>query len=111
MTPQRELEHYVSTQACATHCPYCSLQCGMTLQPSPQNRTGPRRKTTHMIKIRLAGAAAASVFGLVALAGTALTVAAPANAAPSNQHTAGSTSTYARQAQPRIPVTALPQTI
>ena len=73
-----------------------------------------------MIKIRLAGAAAASVFGLVALAGTALTVAAPANAAPSNQHTAGSTSTsaptsststYARQAQPRIPVTALPQTI
>jgi assimilatory nitrate reductase catalytic subunit len=37
MTPQRELEHYVSTQACATHCPYCSLQCGMTLQPSDQN--------------------------------------------------------------------------
>jgi len=41
-----------------------------------------------MIKTRLANAAAASLFGLAAIAGTVLTVAAPANAsdgAPSTQ--------------------------
>ena len=48
-----------------------------------------------MIKTRIASAVAASVFGLAALGGTFLAVAAPANAstgAPSNPHTAGSTS-------------------
>ena len=46
------------------------------------------RKGTQKIKTRLASAAAASLFGLAAIAGTVLTCAAPANAssaAPSTQ--------------------------
>jgi hypothetical protein len=48
-----------------------------------------------MIKTRIAGTAAVLTFGLAALGGTALAVAAPSNAAPSNEHGAGSTSTSA----------------
>ena len=44
-----------------------------------------------MIKTRIVGAAAASVFGLAAVAGTALTIAAPAYAAPGKTSTSGTT--------------------
>src|SRR5215472_2047751 len=30
-----ETENRASTHICATHCPYCSLQCGMTLRAVP----------------------------------------------------------------------------
>jgi hypothetical protein len=48
-----------------------------------------------MIKTRIAGTATVFTFGLAALGGTALAVAAPGNAAPSIEHEAGSTSTSA----------------
>jgi hypothetical protein len=56
-----------------------------------------------MIKTRLASAAAASLFGLAALAGTVLTVAAPANAstgAPSANASTGAPSANASSAAP-----------
>ena len=31
-----EIESQAAAQVCATHCPYCSLQCGMQLQPTPE---------------------------------------------------------------------------
>jgi assimilatory nitrate reductase catalytic subunit len=34
MLPLSEIETSAVEEACATHCPYCSLQCGMHLQPA-----------------------------------------------------------------------------
>ena len=34
MLPLSEIENDAEVLACATHCPYCSLQCGMHLQPA-----------------------------------------------------------------------------
>jgi assimilatory nitrate reductase catalytic subunit len=36
MLPLSEIESRAVEPACATHCPYCSLQCGMHLQPSAE---------------------------------------------------------------------------
>jgi hypothetical protein len=60
-----------------------------------------------MIKTRLAGAAAASLFGLAALAGTVATVAAPANAAPgasSTDTSSAQSSTHTSNRGPAIPI-------
>ena len=51
----------------------------MTGQPGCETR----EKELKMIKTRIASAAAAFMCGLAAIGGTVLTVAAPANAAPS----------------------------
>jgi hypothetical protein len=56
-----------------------------------------------MIRTRIAGTAAVFTFGLAALGGTALSIAGPANAAPSNEHTAGSTSTSSHTGSPSTP--------
>src|SRR5579872_2583689 len=37
MLPLSEVEGRVADRACATHCPYCSLQCGMHVQATEQN--------------------------------------------------------------------------
>ena len=34
MLPLPEIASRALDQACATHCPYCSLQCGMQLEPT-----------------------------------------------------------------------------
>src|SRR5580658_4235869 len=34
MVPLSEIESRAVDRACATHCPYCSLQCGMHLEPT-----------------------------------------------------------------------------
>src|SRR5579864_8124167 len=36
MLPVSEIESQAAGRACATHCPYCSLQCGMHLQLTAQ---------------------------------------------------------------------------
>jgi assimilatory nitrate reductase catalytic subunit len=36
MLPVSEVENRAADQACATHCPYCSLQCGMHVQLTTQ---------------------------------------------------------------------------
>src|SRR5262245_38606821 len=57
-----------------------------------------------MIKTRIASFAAVYTFGgLAALSGVVVAVAAPANAAPSNEHAAGSTSTSAHAGSPSKP--------
>ena len=35
---ERAVQPGVASGACATHCPYCSLQCGMNLQPDAAGR-------------------------------------------------------------------------
>ena len=60
-----------------------------------------------MIKIRIASAAAASVFGLAALAGTVATLAAPANAstgAPSASDSSAQPSTHTSSGAPAIQI-------
>src|SRR5580658_2681061 len=37
MLPLYEIESRAADRACATHCPYCSLQCGMHVQSTTQN--------------------------------------------------------------------------
>lgn len=49
--------------------------------------------TVSTIKHFAASSTIAGVLGLAAVGGTAVTIAAPASAAPSNQHAAGATST------------------
>ena len=36
MLPLPEIESQAAARACATHCPYCSLQCGMHIQASAE---------------------------------------------------------------------------
>ena len=60
-----------------------------------------------MIKIRIASAAATSVFGLAALAGAVVTVAAPAHAssgAPSASTSSTEPSTHTSSSAPEIPI-------
>ena len=52
-----------------------------------------------MIKTRIASTAALATFGLAAIGGTALTIAAPANAAPSDQRGQASDSKPRRNRQ------------
>ena len=56
-----------------------------------------------MIKTRIASGAAIFTFGFAALGGAVVAVAAPANAAPSHEHDAGSTSTSAHASSPSKP--------
>jgi hypothetical protein len=56
-----------------------------------------------MIKTRIASGAALFTFGFAALGGAVVAVAAPANAAPSHEHDAGSTSTSAHASSPSKP--------
>src|SRR5450631_3484952 len=37
MLPLSEVEGRAADRACATHCPYCSLQCGMHVESTDQN--------------------------------------------------------------------------
>jgi assimilatory nitrate reductase catalytic subunit len=39
MLPLSEIENDAEVLACATHCPYCSLQCGMHLRPAEKSWT------------------------------------------------------------------------
>src|SRR5882757_3101274 len=39
MLPLPEIEHRANSQMCATHCPYCSLQCGMHLHADTEDDT------------------------------------------------------------------------
>jgi len=55
-----------------------------------------------MIKARIASAAATVVVGIATIGGTALTIAVPANAAPSPSGTTSSEASNTRQATPTL---------
>jgi hypothetical protein len=65
------------------------------LDPFLNSPTRASEKGTHMIKSRIAGSAALVAFGFAALGSSVVAIAAPANATPSNEHGAGSTSASA----------------